>query len=74
VSPSPSDLRLARAYVACGYLLGRRGDALSAGLVPAAPDLSLVAPLCDVDKQRRAKALAEVLTEVASTVLAERLL
>ena len=74
MSSSPSDLGLARAYVACGYLLGRRGDELSAGLLPVAQDLPLVAPLCDVDKQRRATALAEVLTEVASAVLAERLL
>ena len=33
-----------------------------------------VVSLCDVDKQRRATALAEVLTEVASAVLTERLL
>lgn len=74
MSRSPSELALARAYVACGYLLGRRGDELCAGLLPAAPELPLVATLCDLDKQRRATALAETLTEVASAVLAERLL
>lgn len=74
MSSSPSHLGLTRAYVACGYLLGRRGDELALGLVPATPDLPLSSRLCDVDKQRRATALAEVLTEVAAAILAERLL
>ena len=74
MNSSPSDLRKARAYPACGYLLGRRGDELGLGLVPATPDLPLLERLCDVDKQRRATALADALTEVASAVLAERLL
>jgi hypothetical protein len=42
--------------------------------LPAAPELPLVASLSDVDKQRRATALAQTLTEVAAAVLAERLL
>jgi len=73
-APSPLDPALARAYVACGYFLGRRGDELTAGLVGDSASLPLAAELGHADKSERARALAAALAEVVRALQAQRLL
>lgn len=65
---------LEQAYVACGYLLGRRGDELMAGLVGASPRVPLATELGHPDQQQRASALAEALTQVVRAIHEQRLL
>lgn len=72
--PSPIDPALARAYVACGYFLGRRGDELAVGLVGDSAGLQLAAELGHVDQGERARALAAALAEVVRALQAQRLL
>lgn len=74
MSSVPVELALARAYVACGYLLGRRGDELGAGLVGATVRVPLVVELGHPDQTERARALASALAEVAGAVREQRLL
>jgi hypothetical protein len=68
------DPAVARAYVACGYLLGRRGDELVAGLVTTATRVPLATELGHSDQQQRAIVLATALAEVARAVHEQRLL
>ena len=65
---------LERAYVACGYLLGRRGEELSAGLVDSSGGATLAGELGHPDQAERARALADALTEVIRGVHEQRLL
>jgi hypothetical protein len=68
------DAAVARAYVACGYLLGRRGDELVAGLAGAPAKVPLAAELGHPSQTERARALATALAEVARAVHEQRLL
>lgn len=74
MSSLPADPAVARAYVACGYLLGRRGDELVAGLVGHTTTVPLVVELGHPDQTARARALAAALAEVARALHERRLL
>lgn len=56
------------AYVACGYLLGNRGDGLLNGIDPAEPARRLCQRLQNESQAERARALARELTDVASAL------
>lgn len=65
---------VARAYVACGYLLGRRGDELVAGLAGDPAKVALATELSHPNQAERARVLAAALAEVARALHAQRLL
>ncbi|HEY6727394.1 MAG TPA: hypothetical protein VI197_25340 [Polyangiaceae bacterium] len=71
---STPDPAVARAYVACGYLLGRRGDELLAGLAGATANVPLATALSHPNRTERARVLATALAEVARAVHEQRLL
>jgi hypothetical protein len=59
----------ARAYVAMGYLLDRRGDALLEGLVSVPPAArELARRLGHPDRQARAQVLAAELARIAAAL------
>jgi len=71
--PLRPDAAVARAYVACGYLLGRRGDELVAGLAGDDIQVPLADELGHPSQATRARALAAALAEVARAVHEQRL-
>ncbi len=61
-----------RAYIACGYLLGIRGEALGAGLPDPGAFQKLYARLSQEDQNARARALAAELTRVGRLLAQKR--
>lgn len=72
MSNDPARSRFVRAYVACGYLLGNRGEGLLSGVPATEPATRLCQSLQSEAQPERATTLARELTEVASALLQAR--